>query len=94
MWAIKKQNRFSHFIWRNYASSFWDDIRIDNVLPFEESKDPDDERHVHPLQLDVIERVVVLRSKAKARSFILLSWGLEASHMGQLLMDGSLSGMS
>jgi len=58
----QKQNRFSHFIWRNYASSFWDDIRIDNVLPFEESKDPDDERHVHPLQLDVIERVVVLRS--------------------------------
>lgn len=58
----QKQNRFSHFIWRNYASSFWDDIRINNVLPYEESKDPDDERHVHPLQLDVIERVVVLRS--------------------------------
>ena len=58
----QKQNRFSHFIWRNYASSFWDDIRIDNVLPYEESKDEDDERHVHPLQLDVIERVVILRS--------------------------------
>lgn len=27
-----------------------------------ESKEPDDEKHVHPLQLDVIERVVVLRS--------------------------------
>jgi DNA modification methylase len=58
----QKQNRFSHFIWRNYASSFWDDIRMDNVLPYEESKDPDDEKHVHPLQLDVIERVVILRS--------------------------------
>jgi DNA modification methylase len=58
----QKQNRFSHFIWRQYASSFWDDIRIDNVLPYEASRDPDDERHVHPLQLDVIERVVVLRS--------------------------------
>lgn len=58
----QKKNRFSHFIWRNYASSFWDDIRIDNVLPYKESKDPDDERHVHPLQLDVIERVCVLRS--------------------------------
>lgn len=54
------ENRFSHWIWRQYASSFWDDIRIDNVLPYEESKDPDDERHVHPLQLDVIERAVVL----------------------------------
>jgi DNA modification methylase len=58
----QKQNRFSHFIWRQYASSFWDDIRISNVLPYEESRDPDDERHVHPLQLDVIERVVVLRT--------------------------------
>jgi DNA modification methylase len=60
----QKKNRFSHFIWRNYASSIWDDIRIDNVLPYQESKDEDDEKHVHPLQLDVIERVVVLRSNA------------------------------
>ena len=56
------ENRYSHWIWRQYASSFWDDIRIDNVLPYEESRDPDDERHVHPLQLDVIERACVLWS--------------------------------
>jgi DNA modification methylase len=56
------ENRFSHWIWRQYASAFWDDIRIDRVLPYKESKDPDDERHVHPLQLDVIERAVVLWS--------------------------------
>lgn len=56
------QNRYSHWIWRNYASAFWDDVRIDRVLPYRESKDPDDERHVHPLQLDVIERAVVLGS--------------------------------
>ena len=37
-------------------------MRIDRVLPFEEARDPDDERHVHPLQLDVIERTIVLRS--------------------------------
>lgn len=55
-------NRFSHWIWRQYASSFWDDIRIDRVLPFQDSKDEDDEKHVHPLQLDVIERCVVLWS--------------------------------
>lgn len=41
-------------------SSVWDDIRIDNVLPFKESRDEDDEKHVHPLQLDVIDRVVAL----------------------------------
>jgi DNA modification methylase len=32
------------------------------VLPFQNSKEPDDEKHVHPLQLDVIERCVLLRS--------------------------------
>ena len=53
-------NRFSHWIWRHYASSVWDDIRLDRVLPYRESKDEQDERHQHPLQLDVIERCVVL----------------------------------
>jgi DNA modification methylase len=62
-WTGKQtENRFSHWIWRNYASAFWDDVRIDRVLPYKDTKDPDDEKHVHPLQLDVIERVVVLRS--------------------------------
>ncbi len=56
------ENRFSHWIWRQYASAFWDDVRIDNVLPYREAKDPEDERHVHPLQLDVIERAVQLWS--------------------------------
>ena len=56
------ENRFSHWIWRQYASAFWDDVRIDRVLPYHDSKEADDEKHVHPLQLDVIERVIVLRS--------------------------------
>lgn len=56
------ENSYSHWIWRHYASSIWDDIRMGRVLPFKESKDVDDERHVHPLQLDVIERVVALRT--------------------------------
>jgi DNA modification methylase len=56
------ENRYSHWIWRNYASAFWDDIRIGRVLPYKESKEQDDEKHVHPLQLDVIERCVILRS--------------------------------
>lgn len=58
----QKQNRFSHWIWRRYASSIWDDIRMGRVLPYLESKDEDDEKHVHPLQLDVIDRVVQMRS--------------------------------
>lgn len=62
-WTGKQtENRLSHWIWRQYASAFWDDVRIDRVLPYKEAGEPDDERHVHPLQLDVIERTVVLRS--------------------------------
>ena len=56
------ENRFSHWIWRQYADCMWDDIRINRVLPYKQSKDPEDEKHVHPLQLDVIERVVQLRT--------------------------------
>lgn len=58
----QKQNKFSHWIWRQYASAFWDDIRIDRVLPYRESRELEDEKHVHPLQLDVIERAVILWS--------------------------------
>lgn len=62
-WTGKQtENRYSHWIWRQYASAFWDDVRINRVLPYKESREPDDERHVHPLQLDVIERTVILRS--------------------------------
>jgi DNA modification methylase len=61
-WKDPKTNKLSHIIWQRYASSVWDDVRIDNVLPFRESKDEDDEKHVHPLQLDVIERCVQLWS--------------------------------
>jgi DNA modification methylase len=57
------ENRFSQWIWRHYASSVWDDIRMHRVLPFQDCKDPDDEKHVHPLQLDVIDRFVALRTK-------------------------------
>ena len=61
-WKDQKTNKMSHIIWQRYASSVWDDIRIDNVLPFKDSKDEDDEKHVHPLQLDVIDRLTTLYS--------------------------------
>jgi DNA modification methylase len=56
------ENRYSHWIWRQYASAFWDDIRLGRVLPFKAARDSEDEKHVHPLQLDVIDRVMVLWS--------------------------------
>lgn len=69
-WTGKQtENRYSHWIWRQYASSFWDDVRIDRVLPFKEGREPDDEKHVHPLQLDVINRCVVLWSNPGEKVF-------------------------
>lgn len=56
------ENRYSHWIWRQYASAFWDDVRIDRVLPYREARDSEDEKHVHPLQLDVIDRCLTLWS--------------------------------
>lgn len=61
-WEDPKTNKLSHYIWQRYASAVWDDIQIDNVLPYKESKEEDDEKHVHPLQLDVIDRLVELYS--------------------------------
>jgi len=54
--------KLNHYIRQRYASAVWDDIRIDNVLPFRDSREEDDEKHVHPLQLDVIDRIVELYS--------------------------------
>lgn len=56
------ENRFSHWIWRQYADCMWDDVRMNRVLPYKAARDKDDEKHVHPLQLDVIDRCVTLFS--------------------------------
>ena len=62
-WTGKQtENRFSHWIWRQYADCMWDDIRMDRVLPYRDCRESDDEKHVHPLQLDVIDRCVQLFS--------------------------------
>jgi hypothetical protein len=67
-WTGKQtENRYSHWIWRQYASAFWDDVRLDRVLPFKPARDADDEKHVHPLQLDVIQRALTLWSNPDDR---------------------------
>lgn len=60
-------NKYSQWVWRQYASAFWDDVRNDRTLPFREARDEEDERHVHPLQLDIIERALVLWSNPGER---------------------------
>jgi DNA modification methylase len=63
----QRENRYSHWIWRRYADAFWDDVRLDRVLPFKPARDQEDEKHVHPLQLDVIDRALVLWSNPGER---------------------------
>jgi len=58
----QKTNKRSHWIWQQYASPVWFDIRQTYVLPHRQAKDGDDEKHICPLQLDVIERCVALWS--------------------------------
>ena len=49
-------------IWQRYASPVWMDIDQSDTLNFREGRDSDDERHICPLQLGVIERCLQLWS--------------------------------
>jgi len=55
-------NKLSQWIWRRYASSDWRDINAKRMLEYKEAKEEDDERHVCPLHLDIIERSIILYS--------------------------------
>ena len=51
---------YSHHVWRKYASPVWMDINQTNTLQKESAREDKDERHICPLQLDVIERALTL----------------------------------
>lgn len=48
--------------WQNWASPVWMDINQSNTLQAISARDEKDEKHICPLQLDVIERCVELYS--------------------------------
>lgn len=50
--------------WQQWASPVWMDIDQTNTLNVRLAKDANDEKHVCPLQLDLIERALVLWSNA------------------------------
>lgn len=45
-------------IWRRYAEPVWWDVNQTNVLNFKVATSAEDEKHICPLQLDLIERAV------------------------------------
>lgn len=53
---------YSHQVWRRYASPVWMDIRQSNTLNKQQARDDKDERHICPLQLDLIARCIELWS--------------------------------
>jgi DNA modification methylase len=58
----KEDPVYSHQVWRRYASPVWMDIRQSNTLQYRSARDDKDEKHICPLQLDVIARGIELWS--------------------------------
>jgi hypothetical protein len=54
--------RYSIDVWQRYASPVWFDIDQSRTLQYTTARSEDDERHICPLQLDVIERAIDLWS--------------------------------
>ena len=58
----ERQRLYSISVWQRYASPVWFDIDQTDVLNYKMAKEKDEERHICPLQLDVIDRCVELWS--------------------------------
>jgi DNA modification methylase len=54
--------KYSHLVWQKYASPVWMDINQSNTLNKVNARDGKDEKHICPLQLDVIARCLELWS--------------------------------
>lgn len=60
--SFKSTGRLSIDLWQRYASPVWMDINPSRTLQKKSARDHRDERHICPLQLDVIERCMLLWS--------------------------------
>jgi DNA modification methylase len=49
-------SEFPVTLWQRYASPVWMDINQSRTLQYMQAREDQDERHICPLQLDVIER--------------------------------------
>ncbi len=60
--VTKTESDFPVSVWQRYASPVWMDINPNKTLQFKSARENDDERHICPLQLEVIERGIELWS--------------------------------
>lgn len=58
--SFRSEGRLSIDIWQRYASPIWSDINMSRTLQYRAARGEKDERHICPLQLDVIERCIQL----------------------------------
>lgn len=83
-------------IWQRYASPVWMDIRASHTLQKESAREEKDERHICPLQLDVIDRALQLWSNLGDTVFSpfmgIGSEGYEAVKMGRKFVGAELKG--
>lgn len=57
-----RKTRLSIDVWQRYASPVWMDINPSDTLQFRSAREHSDERHICPLQLQVIERAIEMWS--------------------------------
>ena len=60
--SYDRLTQYSHQVWQRYASPVWMDIDQTNTLQWMNAKGTNDEKHICPLQLGVIERIILLYS--------------------------------
>jgi DNA modification methylase len=60
MQTFKNTGNLSIDIWQRYASPVWMDINPSDTLQYRSARENDDERHICPLQLEVIRRAMKL----------------------------------
>lgn len=83
-------------LWQHYASPVWMDIKPNNTLNGRGARENEDERHICPLQLDLIERAIFLWSNPGDVVFSpfagIGSEGYQALRMGRKFVGSELKG--
>jgi hypothetical protein len=81
-------------LWQKYASPIWMDIDPSDTLTYREAREHNDERHICPLQLQVIERAIELWTNPNDTVFSpfagIGSEGYVALKMGRLFIGVEL----
>jgi DNA modification methylase len=85
-------NKYSHQVWQRYASPVWFDIRQTRVLNASIAREDKDEKHMCPLQLDVIERAIHLWTN-EGDTVLSPFMGIGSEGVGALQLDRKFIGI-